>query len=245
MMGQEVAVEGIHPGKDSSYSWDATARERIVMGHKITWVRGPWRVEGRGEGGRWWGITRIGSQSGGIEGSRRWCCTRGASVRAALWAAPCWWARCGWGLVARRVSWGVSKAGSFVIEEVLRYLRVGPERWVEGTRVQETIGAVGTAWTCGKRPVGLPLCGRRRWGATQNRKNTVFFLWWGGGHCDRGRAGCFLHMLLIAHLLLLYLQNRLLWRDRQRKKWSGRGLSNQKNDFKNIWHLNHNFFIRT
>lgn len=99
----------------------------------------------------------------------------------------------------------------FVAEEVFREVRVGPESWVEGTRVQGALRAVGTARAGGKWPAGLPLGqGGGAVGATQNGKDTVFPLGWSGGLCDGGRAGGFGEMVFSAHLLLLDLQERLL-----------------------------------
>lgn len=46
MRGQEVAVEGVHPGEDSSYGGDTTAGQRVMMGQEVTRVGGSWRVEG-------------------------------------------------------------------------------------------------------------------------------------------------------------------------------------------------------
>lgn len=43
--GQEVAVEGVHPGEDSSYGGDTTARKRVMMGQEVARVGGSWRVE--------------------------------------------------------------------------------------------------------------------------------------------------------------------------------------------------------
>lgn len=33
--GEQAAVDGVHPGKDSSYSWDTTARQRVGMGKEV------------------------------------------------------------------------------------------------------------------------------------------------------------------------------------------------------------------
>lgn len=107
-------------------------------------------------------------------------------------------------------------------QEVFRDVRVGPESWVEGTRVQGALGAVGTARASGEWPAGLPL-GRRGGdvSATQNGKDAVLPLGWGGGHGDGRWAGGVGKTLLGAHLLLLHLQEGLLCRDRERKEVSG------------------------
>lgn len=96
-------------------------------------------------------------------------------------------------------------------KEVFRDVRVGPESWVEGAGVQGALRAVGTARAGGKRPAGLPLCGRGgAVGATQNGEDAVFPLGRGGCHCDGGRTGGFDQTLFTAHFLLLDLQERLL-----------------------------------
>lgn len=46
MRGQKAVVERVHPGEDSSYGGDTTARERVVMGQEVARVGGSWRVEG-------------------------------------------------------------------------------------------------------------------------------------------------------------------------------------------------------
>lgn len=33
--GQEAAVERVHPGEDSPYGGDTTARQRVVMGQEV------------------------------------------------------------------------------------------------------------------------------------------------------------------------------------------------------------------
>lgn len=45
----------------------------------------------------------------------------------------------------------------FVAKEVFRDTRMGPQSWIEGTRVQGALRAVCTAWAGGKRPARLPL----------------------------------------------------------------------------------------
>lgn len=92
---------------------------------------------------------------------------------------------------------------------------VGPESRVEGAGVQGALGAVSAARTGGKRPTRLPLGAVV---ATQNGEDTVFPFGRVWGHCDRGRTGAFICTLLTAHLLLLDLEERLLWRDREKEK---------------------------
>lgn len=103
-------------------------------------------------------------------------------------------------------------------KEFFRDVMVGPESWVEGTRIQGAVRAVGTAGAGGKWPVGLPLGrGGGAVGAAQNGKDTVFPLGWGGGHRNGGWAGGFGETLLSAHLLLLHLQEGLLCGDREKR----------------------------
>lgn len=44
--GEEAAVQGVHPGEDSSYGGDSTARQGVVMGQEVARVWGSWWIEG-------------------------------------------------------------------------------------------------------------------------------------------------------------------------------------------------------
>lgn len=44
--GQEVAVEGVHPGEDASDGGDSASGQRVVMGQEVARIGCSWRVEG-------------------------------------------------------------------------------------------------------------------------------------------------------------------------------------------------------
>lgn len=92
-------------------------------------------------------------------------------------------------MAAGGASGRVAKMSRLAAKEVLRDVRVGPERRVEGTRVEQALGTVCTARTCGERPAGLPLGGGRGGvGVAQDRQDRVLPLGWGGGHSRGSRV---------------------------------------------------------
>lgn len=189
------------------------------MGKKVTWVGRSRSVERGSEWGRWRGVTRVRTQSSGVERSG-WCCwsTR-TTLRTAVWAAFCRRTRCGWGLLARGMSWGVNKLTRFVAQKVFWDVKMRPERWIDGAGVQGALWAVTTARAGGKWTTGLPLGGGGGGavGATQYGKDTVLALGLAGHDCDGRWAGRFNSAPLSVYLLLLYLQKWLFCRDKQRE----------------------------